>query len=117
VVALSTTEAVYVAVSHAGHSDVHFRKLMQDVHKNHRGATTVYEENEGAVKLANNPMASNMTKHIEHHYIRELVNAKTIAVVSVVTADMLAYGMTKALPEPKHAMIFMRCMGAAPIGD
>jgi hypothetical protein len=39
--------------------------------------------NEGAIKLANNPTASNRTKHIDikHHYIRELVDAKTIAVI------------------------------------
>ena len=92
---------------------------MRDVHQNQHGATTVYEDNEGAVKLANNPMASNRTKHIgiKHHYIRELVDAKIIAVVSVGTADMLAVGLTKALLEPKHKMIFMRCTGAAPSED
>ena len=116
VVALSTTEAEYVAVSRAGQSAVHFRQLMHDVHQRQRGPTTVYEDNEGAVKLANNPMASNRTKHIDikHHYIRELVDAKTVAVVSVGTTDMLADGLTKALPEPKHTMIFKRCMGAKP---
>jgi hypothetical protein len=119
VLALSTTEAEYVAVSRAGQSAVHFRQLMRDVHQHQHGATTVYEDSEGAVKLANNPMASNRTKHIDikHYYIRELVDAKTIAVVSVGTADMLAYGLTKALPEPKHRMIFKRCMGAAPSED
>jgi hypothetical protein len=32
-------------------------------------------------------MASNMTKHIDikHHYIRGLVDAKTVAVVSIAT--------------------------------
>jgi hypothetical protein len=32
---------------------------MADVHQRKRGATTVYEDNEGAFKLANSPMASN----------------------------------------------------------
>jgi hypothetical protein len=92
---------------------------MEDVHQRQRGATTVYEDNEGVVKLANNPMASNKTKHIDikHHYIRELVDAKTFEVISMGTTDMLANGLTKALPEPKHPMIFGRCMGAAPSGD
>jgi hypothetical protein len=86
VVALSTTEAEYVAMSRAGQNAVHFRQLMHDVHQRQRGPTTVYEDNEGAVKLANNPMASNRTTHIEHidikhHYIRELVDTKTVAVV------------------------------------
>jgi hypothetical protein len=77
---------------------------------------TIYEDNEGAVKLANNPIASNMTKHsdIKHHYIREHVDAKTVAVISVGMSDMLTDSLTKALPKPKHTMIFKRCMGAAP---
>jgi hypothetical protein len=64
-------------------------------------------------------MASNMTKHINinHYYIRDLVDARTIAVVSMSTTDMLLDGLTKALLEPKHTMIVMRCMGAAPSGD
>jgi hypothetical protein len=64
---------------------------MQNIHQRQLGATTVYVDIDGAVKLANNPMASNRTKHIDikHHYIREPVDAKTVAVVSVGTIDML----------------------------
>jgi hypothetical protein len=93
--------------------------LIQYVHQHQYGATTVYEDNEGVVKLANNPMASTKTKHIDikHHYIRELLDARTVAVLSVGTTKTHADGLTKALPEPKHTMIFMRCMGAAPSGD
>jgi hypothetical protein len=60
-------------------------------------------------------MASNPTKDIDikHHIIRELVDAKIIAVASTGTANMLADGPKKALPEPKHTTIFRRCMGAA----
>jgi hypothetical protein len=116
VVALSTMEAEYVAVSRAGQSAVHFRQLMHDVHQRQRGLTTFYEDNEGSVKLANNPMASKRTKHIDikHHYSRELVDAKIVALVSVGTTNMMADGLTKALPDPKHAMIFKLCMGAKP---
>jgi hypothetical protein len=55
-------------------------------------------------------MASNMTKHIDikHHNIREIVDAKTIAVVLLGTTDMLADGLTKALPVPKHTLILRR---------
>jgi hypothetical protein len=56
-------------------------------------------------------------RDIKYHYIWELVDAKTVADISVGTSDMLEDGMTKALPEPKHKMIFKRCMGAAPSGD
>jgi hypothetical protein len=54
---------------------------------------------------------------IKHHYIGEVANARTVAVQSVGTADMLEDGLTKALPEPKHTMTFKRYMGAAPSGD
>jgi hypothetical protein len=77
VVALSTIEAEYVALNHATQNTFVFRQLLQDVHHRKRGPTTVYEDNEGDVKLANNPMASHMTKHIDirHHYTSELVDA------------------------------------------
>jgi hypothetical protein len=44
---------------------------MQDADQRQHGATTFYQDNEGPVKLTNNPMASNMTKHIEiqHYYV------------------------------------------------
>jgi hypothetical protein len=61
VVALSTIEAKYIAVGNAGQSAVHVRQLMHDVHQRQHGATTVYEDTKGAMKLAINPMASNMT--------------------------------------------------------
>jgi hypothetical protein len=44
------------------------------------------------------------------------VDAKTVAVVSVGTTDMLAYGLTKVVPEPNERMVFKGCMGAAPSG-
>jgi hypothetical protein len=92
---------------------------MQDVHQRQYGATTVYEDNEGAVKLDNSPMVSNKTNHIDikHNYIRELVDTKIAAVVSVGTTDLLPDGLTKALLEPKYTMTFRRCMGATPSGD
>jgi hypothetical protein len=115
VAALSIVKVQYAAVKCAGQSVVLFRQLMQDAYKQQRGAIAIYED-EILVKLANNPMASNMTKRIDikHHCIRELVYAKTIVVVSVGWKSMLADRMTKALPELKHVMVFKRCMGAAP---
>jgi hypothetical protein len=71
--------------------------LLQDVHQRQHGATTICEDNEEAVKLANNPMASNMTKHIHIKHrrnIRELVDARIIAVVSLDTANMLEDSLT-----------------------
>jgi hypothetical protein len=73
----------------------------------------VYEDNEDAVKHVINPLASHMTKHIDihHYYTKELVDARTIAVLSIPTSDMLVDGLTKALPQPMHTMLFQRCLG------
>eukprot|EP00873_Tetraselmis_striata_P018760 jgi/Tetstr1/439024/TSEL_027516.t1 len=111
--ALSTTEAEYVALSRAAQNTVHFRQLLQDIHQQQQGPTIVYEDNQGAVKLANNPMASHRTKHIDikHHYTRDLVDAGTISVTPIATTKMLADGLTKALPEPTHTLLFRQCMG------
>jgi hypothetical protein len=108
VVAPSTTKSEYVAINRAGQGVEHSRQLMQNINRHQRGATIVYKDNEGVVKLAKNPMDSNRTEYIDikHYYIRELVDTKTIGVVSVGPADVVTDGLTKALPEPKHTIIF-----------
>jgi hypothetical protein len=59
--------------------------------------------------IANSPS----TIDIHHHYIIELVDARTIAVISIPNSDMLiANGLTKALPQPKHTMMSKRCLGS-----
>jgi hypothetical protein len=97
VVALSTIEAESVALSQAAMIAVRFHQLLRDIFHRMCGATTIDEDKDGAVKHANNPMASHTTTHIDirHHYIRELVDARTIAVISIQTPDMLADGPTK----------------------
>eukprot|EP00873_Tetraselmis_striata_P038903 jgi/Tetstr1/459167/TSEL_004613.t1 len=67
---LSTIEAEYVALSRAAQNTVHYTQLLQDIHQQQQGPTVVYEDNQGAVKLAKNTMASHRTKHIDikHHY-------------------------------------------------
>jgi hypothetical protein len=75
----------------------------------------VYEDNDGAVILASNPnKASHRIKHIvvRHHYTRELVDARITAVISIPTSDMLTDGITKALPQCKHTILFKRCVGS-----
>jgi hypothetical protein len=114
VVARSTDEAEYVALSRAAQSSVHFRHPMHDVHHCQHGPTTVYEDNACAVKLMNNLMASHMAKHIDfrNYYTREVVDARTIVVISLPTSDMLGDGVTKALLQPKHTMLIKRCLGS-----
>jgi hypothetical protein len=70
-------------------------------------------ENEGAAKLAYNPMTFNRAKHIDswHHYIGELVDAKTVAVISIRTSSMLDDGLTKLVSEPKQSIFLSNAWG------
>ena len=59
----------------------------------------MFVDNEGAIALANNPLSSARTKHIDvrFHFIRECVRSKTISVKYVPTKEQHADILTKAL--------------------
>ena len=45
----------------------------------------VFEDNEGAVQLAQNPITNSNSKHIDvrHHFLRELVGRKEVSIIHV----------------------------------
>ena len=59
----------------------------------------VFEDNQGAVQLAENPITISNTKHIDvrHHFLRELVRQRDIKVVQVPSKFQYADILTKAL--------------------
>ena len=69
-----------------------------------RAATTIFGDNQGAMKLAENPQFHNCTKHINirYHFIRDTLAAGEIVLQYLPTADMVADIMTKPLPREKH---------------
>jgi hypothetical protein len=74
-VAQSTTEAEYIAASAAAREGVYLRHLLSDLGFEQQEPTIVYEDNTGAIALAENPVHHSRTKHIDirFHYIRECV--------------------------------------------
>jgi hypothetical protein len=60
---------------------------------------TVYYDNLSAINISKNPIQHSRTKHIDirHHFIRELVEEKNIALEHVTTEMQLADIFTKAL--------------------
>ena len=71
------------------------------------GATALYEDNQGCIALAKNPITSSRSKHIDikYHFVREQVNAKAFAVLYCPTEFMLADFLTKALAEERHGTL------------
>ena len=59
----------------------------------------VFEDNQGAVQLAQNPITNSNSKHIDvrHHFLRELVGRKDISIIHVPSPFQHAEFLTKAI--------------------
>ena len=76
IVALSTSEAEYVALSMATQEAVWLRQFLSDLAVSEIGVSTVVmEDNQGTIAIARNPVRHARTKHIDikYHYVREAV--------------------------------------------
>ncbi len=74
--------------------------------------TTVYEDNLGAIKLAENWASTKRTKNIDvrHHYVRELVEKGIINIKYIRLEEQPADMLTKNLPKAtfeKHKRFVM----------
>jgi len=107
-VALSSTEAEYMALSEATQEAVWLKAFMRELGEEAGdGALTVYEDNQGAIALAKNPEFHKRTKHIDirYHFVREKVESGQVALQYCPTQDMLADIMTKAIAAPQFAAL------------
>ena len=98
-VALSSTEAEYMALTEATNEAIFLRQLLSDIGIPQLAATTIFEDNQGAIKLANNPMHHRRSKHIDikFHHIRHHINHGTICLEYVRTTEQLADSLTKGV--------------------
>ena len=74
--ALSTTEAEYVTSCSTSCEAVWMRKLLSDLFDLQLDATCIYCDNQSSVKLSENPLFHDNSKHIKikYHYIRDMVH-------------------------------------------
>ena len=104
-VTLSTTEAEYVAMGDGVKEALFVRGVLSFLVPDHKlGGITVLEDNEGAKALAENPLSSSNSKHIDvrHHFLRELVSTGEIAITHVSSKEQHADILTKALAREIH---------------
>ena len=73
--------------------------------------TVVYEDNQAAICIAQNPHYHNKTKHIDikYHFVREKVADSTIQLKYCSTDEMLADMQTKGITYKKFARLRNRC--------
>ncbi|GAA0146952.1 transmembrane signal receptor [Lithospermum erythrorhizon] len=71
VVALSTTEAEYMAATSCASQVVWLRRLLNELHQQQYSPTTIYCDNRSAIALTKNPVFHGRSKHIDikFHYI------------------------------------------------
>ena len=111
-VALSTTEAEYMATTQSAKEAIWLRQLMADVGCVQDKATIIMSDNQGSIALAKNPKHHSRTKHIDvqHHFIREKVEMENIELRYCQTQYMVADVLTKALTKDRHETL-RRVMG------
>ena len=97
--ALSTAEAEYMALSDASKEAVHLKALLASIGYGQESPIVVYEDNQAAQKIAENPVLHDRTKHIDirYHFVRELVRDLKIDIVYIETKKMIADLLTKAV--------------------
>ena len=102
-VALSTSEAEYVALSSATQEAVWLRRLLTDLKATPRKPTVLMEDNQGAIAIARNPVSHARTKHIDirYHYVCEALQEGTIDLCYCPTEEMVADLLTKPLSKGK----------------
>ena len=103
-VALSSTEAEYMALTQAAKEAIWLQRLLFDLGaRKHAGEVgNIYINNQGELALAKNPEFHARTKHIDiqYHFIREHVDSGKITLGYCSTNEMTADIFTKALPQP-----------------
>jgi hypothetical protein len=123
-IALSTTEAEYLAISTAIREVLPLMELIQEMQMHGCGlsATTptlhcrVFEDNSGAVELATsvkNPKMRPRTRHIntKYHHFRDKVQDGSISIHPVTTDEMLADILTKICNEETHTRLRKQLIG------
>jgi hypothetical protein len=108
-VTLSTTEAEYVSLSQSLRDVIPLMRIVDEIRQRFDAGIaakpmvrcTVFEDNSGAMEMANVPKMRPRTKHInnKYHHFREHVRNKTISILAVDTKDQVADYLTKPLPK------------------
>ena len=103
-VALSLVEVEYMAASQASCEAIWLRKLLVGLFGRELRPTTIYCDNQSCIKLSENPVFHDRSKHIEirYHFIRDWVQRGVVRLAYVSTDDQVADILTKSLPKGKH---------------
>jgi hypothetical protein len=103
-VALSSTEAEYMALTKCTTEAIWLRRLLNDLKFPITSPTTILCDNQSAIAMLDTNKFHKRTKHIDiqYHFVREQLSAQQIKVQHCSIKDMVAEIMTKPLRCDKH---------------
>jgi len=109
-VALSTTEAEYMAMCQATREAIWLRQLLTELGL-HQESVDIYADNKSAIALGKNPEFHKRSKHIDvqYHYVREQVQSGRVTTPYLPTNQMVADGLTKAVSPELHLRFIDHC--------
>eukprot|EP00253_Pinus_taeda_P002930 PITA_02930 len=104
VVALSTTEAEYMAATHASKEAVWLQRLCSSMGLV-QGAIRIDCDSQSAIFLAKNPAYHSKTKHIDvqYHFVRDMIEDKKVLLVKVDTLKNATDALTKSVSSEKFS--------------
>jgi hypothetical protein len=102
-VALSSTEAEYMAIAEACKEAIYLKNLLSEI-ASCDYSIVLFNDNQGAQRLTENPLFHKRTKHIDvrHHFVRESVANNLVKIVYLPTSEMPADLLTKGVPSVRH---------------
>jgi hypothetical protein len=104
VVALSSTEAEYYALSEAVKEALWLRQMLNEIEFRMNDPTVVHQDNLSTIAIAMNPIQHQRVKHmdVKVHFLRDHLDKKDVTLLYCPTEDMVADILTKALPNVSH---------------
>jgi hypothetical protein len=110
IVATSTTVAKYFALYEATTECIYLRNLIADIDISQKGPTTIREDNQTVIKLAEDETSHKRTKHItvKYHYFKEQQDIGTISIFYISSENNLADFFTKPQCRVQHQQICKR---------
>eukprot|EP00253_Pinus_taeda_P024923 PITA_24923 len=113
VVALSTTEAEYMAATHASKEEVWLQRLCSSMVLVQE-AIRIDCDSQSAIFLAKNPAYHSKTKHIDvqYHFVRDMIEDKKVLLIKEDTLKNTADALTKFVSSEKFSWCIEK-MGVA----
>ena len=104
IIALSSTEAEYVALCHAVSQVIFLRELLKQLGFFGNRPSVIFEDNLSCIKMVYGQLNHHTTKHINvrYHFTKDQVQKNNVEIRYCPTKEMIADVLTKPLPADQH---------------